>query len=371
MSRKVHIALVGRETAPIYYGIYHIDPEQVILVCSSQTKEEADLLKKLLNKNQFHVTIVQTDPTDLQEIQETLAHISNDLLNEDDELTLNLIGGTKHWSLAFYQNFYDREKTAIYLYDQNNLIWDIKKQTFEPLYTEIDTDEYLELYKNPIITYHQFESYTEEDFEVMREIRAFRNKCPRKLFNEFFAVLPKDWETDIKDPSKSKGVFQINNNRVYWQKPGHVSAYLNNEHVQFNSPHAVALAFNSGWFELQVAQILSQWKHHKDIRVNCIFPLKKKTKNEVDIIVNTGQKLLFVECKTQLKNGTDVDKFSTVVKNYGGAGSKALFITDEVLPELSTVKCKESGILTYSLKGESDHHKLYELLDREMTNINK
>lgn len=40
-----------------------------------------------------------------------------------------------------------------------------------------------------------------------------------------------------------------------------------------------------------------------------------------------GTKVLFVECKTHINNPTDIDKFKSAVNNYGGSGSKSLFVT--------------------------------------------
>ena len=74
--------------------------------------------------------------------------------------------------------------------------------------------------------------------------------------------------------------------------------------------------------------MLSSWEYAKEIIMNANFPYKNNNpKNEIDIIVNTGNRLLFVECKTQINDITDIDKFRTAVKNYGGMGCKALFIT--------------------------------------------
>lgn len=63
--------------------------------------------------------------------------------------------------------------------------------------------------------------------------------------------------------------------------------------------------------------------------MNVEFPYKNNLpKNEIDIIVNTGDKLLFVECKTRICDNTNIDKFSAAVKNYGGMASKALFVSN-------------------------------------------
>ena len=97
----------------------------------------------------------------------------------------------------------------------------------------------------------------------------------------------------------------------------------------FEAPHLKDLLFFAGWFEVMVARMLSVWKSGQDIRVGVRFDFASsmRMKNEIDIIMNTGNKLLFVECKTRIMHLNDLDKFNNVVKTYGGTGSKALFVS--------------------------------------------
>ncbi len=109
--------------------------------------------------------------------------------------------------------------------------------------------------------------------------------------------------------------------------------------------------------------------------MNCHFPSRQGLeKNEVDIIINAGSKILFVECKTQITKNIDIDKFRSVVKTYGGIGSKALFVTDASMSELARQKCEDHGILTFSLKDYSNQEvaqkELFKMLDEQLFVIN-
>jgi hypothetical protein len=109
--------------------------------------------------------------------------------------------------------------------------------------------------------------------------------------------------------------------------------------------------------------------------MNCHFPFKEGVdKNEVDIIIDTGTKILFVECKTQIHDTTAIEKFRSVIKGYGGTASKGLFVTDAKMTEIALAKCKEHGILTFSLQdehaGKSTEEAIVALLDAELYNIN-
>jgi len=87
---------------------------------------------------------------------------------------------------------------------------------------------------------------------------------------------------------------------------------------------------------------------------------------------------LFVECKTQLFRGVDVDKFASVVKHYGGMGTKGILVSDMPLAPQAVQKCKDYGLLHFSLK---DHisptnpvlwkRMLLEYVESEIESINK
>ena len=113
----------------------------------------------------------------------------------------------------------------------------------------------------------------------------------------------------------------------------------------------------------------------KELRLNCIFPDKNNSpKNEIDIIADIGSKLLFVECKTQVKNDTDVDKFKSAVSNYGGIGSKALLVTDVPIKSKTSEKCIDNNIMTFSIaknRGSTNCVlKLIELIENELYHTN-
>jgi hypothetical protein len=141
------------------------------------------------------------------------------------------------------------------------------------------------------------------------------------------------------------------------------------------SKHVRDMLMKTAWFEYTVAELLNKWDKSETIRMNCIFPYKDSAaKNEIDVLVEAGSKLLFVECKTQIEDNTDIDKFASAVRNYGGLGSKSLFVTYARMQEKALEKCKDNGILTYSLQddhlGMSHEKALALLLDNELFNIN-
>lgn len=251
-------------------------------------------------------------------------------------------------------------------------------------YTQFDMRALFRLYGNSIDrNCTNLNEYTQKDKETLRIIENIR-KAAFTEFNALATVLTAEQSNSLKNIRTGK--FETRNGSIVeWEKPtsagenGKVVICLKKNNGKslvktITSPHVIELFFNSGWFEYKVADILSRWSKAKEVYLNCHFPFRKGVdKNEVDIIVNTGTKVLFVECKTQIRNTVDLDKFRSVVKTYGGMGSKGLFITDAVMKDDARLKCEENAILHFSLQQPSlipTEEALHLLLDSELYNIN-
>lgn len=375
---KIHITLVGGQPAPVYNGIKATNPDKVVFVHSTDSLKA---LKALVNEIDVPYEAVQLSPTEAVEIQRIVAKMAAQYA--EDEVTVNISSGPKSWSHLFGSMFQSKENATVVYMDQNNVLWNYR--TMQGLQDfEFDMHTHFRLYGNSIENnYKKFSDYTDADVEAMKKIEEIRN-FDFQIFNALLTVLDKQNQHTLRNGKHGK--FEHGSGSyVEWEKTteqqvGFVRVFIvkkngKSKEVKFESPNAVDLAFNSGWFEFKVAKMLSAWDKCKEICLNCKFPFKERVdKNETDIIVNTGSKILFVECKTQINNTTDIDKFRSVIKNYGGMGSKGLFVTDAKMTEVAKAKCEEHGILSFSLKDEhlglSDEKALQVLLESELYNIN-
>ena len=374
---KVHITLVGGQAMPVYNGIAAVQPDMVVFVYS---KESINVVNAV--KNETGIPFDEQEPlheTDPQEIISRAQSLAEKY--KDDEITLNITSGLKSWSHLFARVFDQLPNATIIYIDQNNVLWDYKQMNSTQT-IDFDMDASFRLQGNPLKHYIPFADFTEEDKQSADTLVAARRyNCGS--FNKLTTILTNDWKNKVEN-QKSGCLSLSETDYVEWEKPDFIRLVLSTkkygiQEFVLESPNAVHLAFNAGWFEYRIARMLSHWKYAKDIRLNCIFPLQKGgsvkfPKNEIDIIVNTGTKILFVECKTQISQSTDIDKFRTAVKNYGGLGNKALFITDNVMTDLQKEKCKESGIISFSLQDSTTpsnkEQELFRLLDITLFNIN-
>lgn len=373
---KVHITLVGGQPAPVYHGIVATQPDKVVFIYSESSR---DVVEKV--RGEIHVVVEEQTPLDTTNPQKIMER-ANSLAEtfKDDEVTLNISSGLKSWSHLFGRVFDGMSNASVVYMDQNNVLWDYKTMEKKTDFI-FDMDVMFRLQDNALTHYVPFSDYTDDDKETLDTlVEARRYNCGH--FNKLTTLVSKEWGNKLNQQSGSLSLTE--NDFVEWRKPDFVRLTLTTQRYgmrefEMESPHAVSMAFHTGWFEYKVARMLSHWRYAKDIRLNCIFPPKdtqsvKYPKNEIDVVVNTGTKILFVECKTQIASSTDIDKFRTAVKNYGGMGSKALFVTDNVMNELQKEKCRESGIIAFSLQdsswGSNKEQELFKLLERELFNIN-
>lgn len=376
---KVHITLVGGQPAPVYNGIVATRPDKVVFIYSNS---EDSIRSVEAVRRETDIDIDEQEPLDTTDPQKILQRATS--LAEkykDDEVTLNVSSGLKSWSHLFGRVFDPLPNASVVYMDQNNLLWNYRTMESQSDFV-FDMDVQFRLQGNELKHFVSFADYTDDDKDSFEKAEAAR-RYNTGNFNKLTTLLSPQW----------KGVFQNQNHGrfvlsetdyVEWEKPDFVRLALSTKKHGVNewemrSPHAVNIAFNSGWFEYKVARMLSHWRYAKEIRLNCLFPDRKShnvrfPKNEIDVIVNTGTKLLFVECKTMISTSTDIDKFRTAVKNYGGMGSKALFVTDNMMNDLQKEKCHDSGIIIFSFKdtafGPNKEQELFKMLESELFNIN-
>ena len=365
MMSKIHITLVGGQPIPVYLGIKHSKPDKVVFIHSTNTLEEVERIRQKLD---VEAEMLLFNPVDLKSIQEMTAALAEKYA--DNSVSINITSGTKPWSIYFTQLFGLREDVDIFYIDQNNIIRNFKD--FSQASLEIDMGTRFNLYGNPLTQYRKYSDYTEEDFSSIVRIRTMR-KFNFSDFNFLCdSLTKKSNQTSFETHNGSSLEWNVQKRAIEIKMYNNKGAFLSDI---FNSTNARNLFESSGWFELEVAQLLNRWDKAKEVRINCIFPTKSNSpKNEIDIIVDTGTKLLFVECKTQILRETDVDKFSSAVKVYGGMGSKALFVTDATMHEKAMEKCRDNQLLTFALapNGGSDKaaKALFQFLDKELYNIN-
>ena len=394
---KIHITLVGGQPAPVYKGIIDEQPDKVVLVCSSGSKKQAVTIANYINNNIVKIradipsfispnfVFNLLDPVDIRKTGDDIKRIDEKYITDQDEVSVNITSGTKPWSILFYSYFSKKANATCFYIDQNDMKYDFCISEPVKVNAPLDIDGTLRLNNIQVIQNVGISLYDQSDYDAIatiHEIRSFNMNQFQTLTAEY-SKRPDMNVYYLKDKNNciDKNVF------MRWDKDSksfHFKISNDNSGKKewvVSSSHIRKLLQNTGWFELEVAQLLSRWEHAGKIQLNnelCFIPQNPNDKtystNEIDIIVEVGEKLLFVECKTGVKSITDVNKFNDVVKYYGGTGSKPVFFTYEVMNKKACDKCKNARIFYYNLKyvlNNPDKEKeLFEKLDKYMSSIN-
>lgn len=377
MNRTILIALVGGQAMPVNISIAEIKPDLLVLVCSQETKNQADVISKKFSAEK---DIRIFAPVDMTFVMSDAKKLLEEF--KDDKVIINLTSGTKPWTIAFALLAQQYANTQILYVDQNCNFYNYTtgESWFEK--TDINMERLMDFNNALKPKGHTLLSdYTDEDLTVLKRVKKLRRQIP-EIFNKL-TIPGKEWRNRFEGDNEGKQYLQDSYSKKYfieWNKKQnyvHVVAKDNRLNIDktFESPNVMHIVFKSGWFEYEVAKLVSEWEHAKEVWLNVSYPYKVgMPKNEIDVIVNTGVKLLMIECKTQIFDNTDIDKFSSAVKNYGGMGCKALFITSSRMKEQAKEKCSDNRIMSFSLgdyKSDQEAQKpLFKLLNDNLISIN-
>lgn len=364
---KIHIALVGGQPMPIHVGIEEFKADRLILVHSKESKELAEGIQGRVG---LPCELRLFDSVDYPQIYQATQKLLGEL--GQSETIINISGGTKPWTVAFVLLAQQFPNTSIIYVDQNNVGYNFTTSESKTIDSKLDTQTILRYNNYSLGAYTNFKDLTKEDLKSAKEVEHIR----KKHFNDFYELTIANY--DINKQEKGRKTLG-NGSYAEWDKNTNTAIMAFNQRNglkrhEFSSALTIPMVFNSGWFEILVAEMLSRWEKAQDVILNATFFYSDKDpKNEIDIIVNMGNKLLFVECKTQIKQLTDLDKFATAAKKYSGMGVKMLFVTKKKMDNKAEEKCRENRIIPFSIQTGgiiAPEQELFALLDNEMSNIN-
>lgn len=334
--------------------ISHTKPNIVEFIVSRESKESIKTITSetsLSGLNYAYKTTI-LDPTDLDAILLQARTLSNTY--STDDVSVNLMGGTKHWCAIFAIVFSHTPNAKLLFVDANNSIRTYGSDEHQSASFNLDT--LFRLQGQRLKHYHAIDEYTEADFNTANGIERFRQNN-YKTFNALLAVIDKKRSNRLANEKSGRFDGEKNDSYVEWTKATDdcinqtVAISFTNDHgktntKQYSSPHAIDIAFNSGWLEIKVAQMFAKFTKVNNVMFNCIFTdTIGNTSNEIDIIAVTDNKPVFIECKTSLYESKDIDKFHSVAQRCGGSQSKAIVVSYDKLKPAAIEKCRDYGIL--------------------------
>lgn len=343
---KHQIALVGGQLLPIYVGIKEFSPDKIHFIVSKESIESLNNLMPMvtcISHNEY-----RCNAFDFYEIKTVCEKIIQKI-NPEDSITFNLTGGTKIMVLACQAIIHEKGLNGFYI-NQDDTFLVLPTYERKNINYELSTKEFFDISGHSTYNYKTINDFTDEDIKSAEKIKNFANNDSRykliigafrrKYFNK-------------SDSFLSKGTELINNNlKVIWDQTSVNIEYNNKNILRVNSKIVHDLLFKAVWWELIVAKEITNAKNYKELFLGFELTFKSDklvTKNEIDILINTGKKLIFIECKSGLVKQEDINKMKIVKQTYGGVIAKSILVCRELPSQSIIEKCKELDIeLFYS-----------------------
>lgn len=361
---KHQITFVGGQLLPVFVGIKEFSPDKIHFIVSEESKNKISLLKPFFTDKVFSEK--QCNPFDFTSIKTKLTDIL-EKIESSDEVQFNLTGGTKVMVLAAQAIMQEKNIKGFYINLDNTFLqlpsYEIKKIT-----SEITIKEFLEMTGHKISHSNVLSDFSNDDFKSVSAIESFSLSNDKLLLqiNSKIRNAYKDKYNKVKVPTS--GLLEINKTcKLNWTANKITITLQGRDVLKIDSPNARTLFFNAGWWELIVAKAISQWSKAKELLIQCELPFKtdvNTTKNEIDVLVNIGGKLIFIECKSGMVKQEDINKMRIVKDTYGGIISKSLLVCRFMPSPTILEKCKELSIeVFFCFVGKNQINQLTKLID--------
>jgi len=354
------ITLLGGQILPVYTGILERQPDVVHIL---YTKETVRLKNRLIkNFPSCKTCSYQVEPYNYQSIEETVTKIICE--NEEATFELNLTSGTKLMALASQEVFKTLECFSFYI-DQNQNLIDISNGTQNKLKKNISTKNFLALSDHNTFSSTTLKAYSIDDINLANSILELRKikSGISELFKLFRAL-------DVDSESRS---FSYKNKKysIYW-KGNYLNVAAPKFNLESNGVNSFKILTSGLWWEIIIASAISSWKSAKEIHLSLAIKSNtnnKLDKNEIDILINTGQKILFIECKSGRVTQSDINKMRAIGKFYGGISSKSILVSFYKPQAHLIEKCRDFGIELFYLEESNKKHIELKSLAKKLDNM--
>lgn len=312
---KTLVCLVSRQAMANVIPVLEFKPEKVILLITEEEKNVADNLKKLFEKYKIKVEIFREklDAYDIEKVK----NICMDVIRENDnELILNLTGGTKTMAVAAYEIFRTVDKQIIYHNPANHKIIFLNPIS-EPdvnVSLKINVEDYLTAHGYKIID-EQTASGKAEKYNNLFKKFNYKRFCD---FLDFYDIVKKEISLDSPKSGKQHNGFSFSKSMDKIT----IQDKIGKTKIDFDLS-----GFNYGdCLESFLYLILKNKMQPDDIRYSVKIE-KGKIFSELDVLLTKNCCLHLYSCKDK-KNLNKSDLFEIeVLRNVtGGTFGKAYMV---------------------------------------------
>lgn len=285
--------------------------------------------------------------------------------HQDDEIIVNLTGGTKLMSIAAYQLFSNYGFRCFYQnLNPNQIVWLDDESIISNIGEKIGLERYLKQYQFETIKKQKladveksYKDYVDILFYELCKIGRYGEIC--SLISKINAHTAKPKIADLKN-------FYLNyNEEAFVQHLSHETGLfkLKGQTIEWETEQDRAF-LAGGWLEVLTAELL-KGGDFRDIHLSVEIAkstqrIKAKTFQEIDVMAMQQQKLVMIECKTvnwkSEKNPTtkasDAIYKLSALGDIGGLNTKPIFVSLYDLPDAAKTRAAEHGI--HIVAGQND-----------------
>lgn len=304
---SVHICIVSDQILANYLPVKIKDAKKVLLMSSAAMirKKKTACFEKLLSTNNIEYTTYSDVPD--QRIDEIINYLEDIyenicLQNNKDNLVLNITGGTKIMTLAFWDFFKNKNIPVIYIDTYNDTIHYLHNNEVEKVYSTLNIQDYL------IAQGVDIEEISSDSEDWCTKVAGRKNVSSylaensyqlESFFNDINTftenVLSKD--KIIKNPLKklTKAPNEIEKRIFSDLHDLGLIEWNNDKDIMFKDPNVVDY-LKGFWLEEYV--YLAALEANPD-HVACGVKISRNSQanNELDVIVVHNNRMLVIECK--------------------------------------------------------------------------
>lgn len=338
-----HLCLVSAQATPNLLPVLdeRWRPKRVVLACTTQMKTATLALKEVIRTK---CQGVQVDELELPSAYDYAALADAFLVflaeNQDEDIAVNVTGGTKLMAVAAQEVFRANGKPAFYVNaDSDEVVVIGEKAISQPLSATLKVNEMLAVHRYPVAG-QQRPQVTREQRDLAARLIDHVDGAGQALgsFNALAKVAESDLRVEMNDSQyDSRALSQI---IALFEEANYVKQ--NGHTLKFTNEAARAFA-NGGWLEFHVYEALqalrAQHQGLADVALNVKVAYPKAMggteMNEIDVAFLHRNTLHLIECKTanlalpgsaESDKGTDaIYKVESLLK-LGGLRTKAMIV---------------------------------------------
>ncbi len=357
--KRIQIALVSKETLPVFYMINEFLPDTVYLLGTEQTRGEMADIERVARLHGVQHVARRTVPADdmaacLQACEQIHAENGNDC-----QYCYNLTCGTK--LMAFGALLCAQSHHAKMVYTDTTRYVDFDTMEHKPVTRFLDTETIIAL-QGQRIKEKTVYAYNKARLACACDIRNFIRQ-----HRKTYGVLASHYRKYQQMPRV------YDNYSVHYERNEYdeISIMEGNVEVLWSDyKHVFDMLFKGQWWETLVADAVQRWAGTEhEVWTNVVFnPVQKldseNAKNEIDVLVNINNVLLFIECKSGMFDQNNIYKLKSVRETYGSYKSKGVIVafSRDNIKDGFEEKAKENNI--HILVPNSDLSNLPALLDK-------